>query len=73
MPALAFIVSKNLARRHLLKAERALVADRLATLKRGGKRKSEQAKNQTVKRQFDLTVKDAAAMMGVGRTNVVAA
>lgn len=40
---LAFVISKNLHRRHLNESQRAMVARRLANLRHGGDRKSDQA------------------------------
>src|SRR5262249_12632675 len=45
---LAFVISKNLKRRHLDESQRAMVAARLATLTHGGDRVSEQAANLPV-------------------------
>lgn len=43
--ALAFVLSTNLHRRHLTESQRAAVAAKLANMKRGGDRKSDQAAN----------------------------
>jgi ParB-like chromosome segregation protein Spo0J len=45
---LAFVIAKNLKRRHLDESQRAMVAAKLATLSHGGDRKSDQAANLPV-------------------------
>lgn len=60
--ALAFVISKNMARRHLDESQRALIAAKLATAKQGGQGKG-----------AAMSVKDAAAKLNVGTTTVKAA
>lgn len=43
--ALAFVISMNVARRHLNESQRAVAANKIATLSHGGDRKSDQAAN----------------------------
>ena len=43
---LAFVLSKNLHRRHLTTSQRAMIAEKLATIQRGGDRKSGKIKGQ---------------------------
>jgi len=78
--ALRFVVSANLARRHLTESQRAAIAAEIATLKHGGDRKSEQAKNQVANLQLDqavgvtglesVTREQAADMMNVSKRTV---
>lgn len=70
--ALAFVLDANLYRRHLNTAQKAQIASRLATMQRGGDRKSRSAqKNQSIGQYFDLTVEDAAKRCDVSRDAVL--
>lgn len=63
---LAFVVSKNLHRRHLSESQRAMVAAKIATLRHGGDRRSDDFKSPIGL----LKQPDAAKMMNVGVTSV---
>lgn len=63
--ALAYVVSANLHRRHLNESQRAMVAARIATLRHGGDRRSDQAANLPVETQHE-----AADMLSVGDRSV---
>ncbi len=60
-----YVVSVKLYRRHLTTGQRAMIANRIANMPRGGDRKSD----QTAKMQFD-SVADAAATLNVGERTV---
>jgi len=62
-----YVVSKNLHRRHLSESQRAMVASRVATLKHGGDRKSENIKGQICPLN---TQSEAASLLSVGRESV---
>jgi hypothetical protein len=57
-----FVVSQNVARRHLNESQRALVAARLANLPHGGDRRSDQAAILPL----EISQTDAARMLNVG-------
>lgn len=61
---LAFVLSKNLLRRHLNESQRAMVGSKIAKLKHGGDRKSDQAANLPVSQS------KAAEAMNVGERSV---
>lgn len=75
---LAFVISKNLHRRHLNESQRAMVARRLVTLTRGGDQRADsrdvslrgagRALNVAVR-----TIKDASAVQAKGAPELVAA
>ena len=65
---LGFVISHNLSRRHLDESQRAMIATRCATLKRGGKNDLN-VEISTLK----LSQKDAAARFNIGRHSVIAA
>jgi hypothetical protein len=58
---IGFVIDKNIHRRHLDTSQRAMIAARLATLKHGGDRKSDQA----AKLPVDPTQSKAAEMLNV--------
>ena len=62
---LAFIISANLHRRHLTTAQRSMVAAELATLEKGGDRKSEDFKGQNCP-----LIDDAASLLSVSPRTV---
>lgn len=62
----AFVVSLNLKRRHLSESQRAYVAGKLATMKRGGDRKSDQRANLP----FGTKSADAAKLLNVSPRSV---
>jgi hypothetical protein len=67
---LAFVISKNLKRRHLSTSQRAAIAAEIAKLPQGGDRKSDQAANLP----FDsVTQAQAAKMLNVSERSVRAA
>jgi len=59
--ALSFVISLNLKRRHLNESQRAVVASRLANMKHGGDRKSDQVANLPL----DISQHEAAEMLNV--------
>jgi ParB-like chromosome segregation protein Spo0J len=65
-----YVISHNLHRRHLTESQRSMVAGKLATLPRGGDRKSEDFKGSidTLK-----SIDDAASLLSVGRASVARA
>lgn len=66
---LGFVVSKNLHRRHLTESQRAMVAAKLANMKHGGDRKTnDQAPNLEL--DAPVSVPKAAEMLNVGASNV---
>lgn len=64
--ALQYAISKNLARRHLTESQRAMIAERLATMKRGGD-KSKVSIETLVSRD------DAAQLLNVGKASLARA
>ena len=64
---IAFVISLNLKRRHLDESQRAMVAAKLATMKHGGDRRSDQAANLPVEKP---TQKQAAEMLNVSDRSV---
>jgi len=63
--ALAFVIAKNLARRHLSESQRGMVAAKLAKLPRGGDRKSD-----TFDQTANLRTDQAADMLNVSSRTV---
>lgn len=61
--ALGFVISKNMARRHLSESQRALAAAKIATARQGGQGNGAPA----------MSTKEAAAKLNVGTTTVKAA
>jgi soluble cytochrome b562 len=61
-----YVISHNLHRRHLTTSQRAMVASKLATLKHGGDRKSEEIKGQIC----TLIIDDAAKQLNVSPKSV---
>ena len=57
---LSYVIIKNLERRHLTVAQRAIIAEKIATARLGGQKKDEQAP----------TIKEAAAKVGVSERTV---
>jgi len=78
---LAFVIAKNLARRHLTESQRGMVAKRLETVKHGGDRKTDQDANLHVDRAraaemlnvSPRTVATAAKVIDKGAPELVAA
>jgi N6-adenosine-specific RNA methylase IME4 len=68
--ALAFVISKNLARRHLNEAQRAFVAENLANIQNGGDRRSDQSANLQSGR---VSQADAAKKLNVSTRSVATA
>jgi hypothetical protein len=64
--ALALVVSQNLHRRHLDTSQRAMVAARIATMKHGGDRKSDQSANL----RLEKSKAEAAEMLKVSPKSV---
>jgi hypothetical protein len=60
-----YVISHNLHRRHLTTTQRSAVAGKLATLKRGGDRKSDEFKVSK-----DTSIADAAKLMNVSEVSV---
>ena len=72
--ALAYVVSRNLKRRHLTVAQRAVIAAKVATLKRGGDKSVNQHANwQSSKSSNGVSQEKAADMLNVSRASVQAA
>jgi hypothetical protein len=75
---LGFIVSANLHRRHLTTGQRAMIASKLATMKRGGDRTSEEQRlnlalapsEAASPASTDITLKQAANRLQVSRAGV---
>jgi ParB-like chromosome segregation protein Spo0J len=61
-----FVAAMNIHRRHLDKSQRALIAEKMWTMKHGGDRKS----YQVVDRRLDTTRERAAQIMNVGLSSV---
>jgi N6-adenosine-specific RNA methylase IME4 len=81
---LDFVISKNLKRRHLDESQRAMVAARLANLRHGGDRRSDQAANlpvgpisqlqaATALNASERSVRDAVKVMREGAPEVIQA
>lgn len=70
--ALAYVLSINLHRRHLTESQRAAVAAKLANMKRGGDRKSDQTANLQDDRA-PVTQAQAAQMLNVSERSVATA
>ena len=68
--AAAFVISLNLHRRHLNEAQRAMVAAKLANIKNGGDRISEQSANL---QSGQVSQSDAAEMLNVSTRTVASA
>lgn len=72
--AVAFSVRENLLRRHLSAGQRAMIADAIATAKRGGDRRSETAQEQTERNETrSMTVEAVAAKVHVAPRTVASA
>lgn len=68
---LGFVISRNLARRHLSKSQRAAVAAEIANLDHGGNRKTDQAANLPLDdAPAPVTVAKAAEMLNVSPRSV---
>jgi ParB-like chromosome segregation protein Spo0J len=63
--AMAYVITTNLHRRHLKQGQRAMIAAKMATLKHGGDRKSEEIKGSN-----DTLICDAAALLSVSEPTV---
>ena len=64
---LAYVISLNLKRRHLTESQKAMIASELATMERGGDKKSDQCVNS---RNDFVSQPEAAEMFNVSRTTV---
>lgn len=64
--ALDYVIRSNLHRRHLTPGQRAVVAARMANMRHGGDRKSDQAANL----RLDISQAEAAKTMGVSERSV---
>jgi len=64
---LEYVISQNLRRRHLNESQRAMVASRIANMRRGGDRRSDQAANLPV---GSVSQSKAAALMNVSERSV---
>jgi hypothetical protein len=66
------VVSKNLVRRHLKESQRAMVADKIRTLKHGGDRRSENFKGPIglLKDEPGISLAEAAKLMSVSERSV---
>ena len=71
---LGFVISRNLARRHLSESQRAMVAAELAKMEHGGSRKTDQAANLRLDIGADVpqpvSVEQAAEMLNVSTRSV---
>ena len=69
---LAFVVSKNLHRLHLDESQRAMVADKIRNVQRGGDRRSEDFKlqNCTLDGNSPISRADAAEIMNVSERSI---
>jgi hypothetical protein len=65
---LAYVLSQNLHRRHLKQSQRAMIAAKMATLKRG-----DAGNGRKVDQQNCLPIDDAANLLSVGSRSVIAA
>ena len=63
----AYVVSKNLKRRHLTTSQRAMIAEKVATMPRGGDRKSENIKGQNCPL---ISQEDAAKQLNISETSL---
>lgn len=71
---LGFVISRNLARRHLSESQRAMVAGTLANMGHGGNRKADQTPDLGLDPQPPpISTQQAADMLNVGRGTVEAA
>jgi ParB-like chromosome segregation protein Spo0J len=69
--ALAFVISTNLHRRHLTESQRASIAARLANMRAGGDRKSDQTANLRFETPTaQVTSADAAKLLNVSTRSV---
>jgi ParB-like chromosome segregation protein Spo0J len=66
--AAAFVVSMNLHRRQLNESQRALVAVKIANLKRGGDRQSEETKSANLR--FDVSRASAAKVLNISERSI---
>jgi ParB-like chromosome segregation protein Spo0J len=66
--AAAFVVSMNLHRRHLNESQRAMVALKIASLKRGGDWRSEEAKSANLR--LDTSRAEAAKVLNVSERSI---
>jgi ParB-like chromosome segregation protein Spo0J len=65
--ALSYVLSTNLHRRHLSTSQRAMVAEKLATMAHGGDRKSDQAANLPLEK---VSQSDAAEKLNVSERSI---
>jgi DNA-binding transcriptional regulator YdaS (Cro superfamily) len=73
--ALAFVISTNLHRRHLTESQRASIAARLANMRQGGDRRSDQSPNLDFEPAplAHVTLASAASLLNVSRASVATA
>ncbi|HUY37092.1 MAG TPA: hypothetical protein VMV69_30535 [Pirellulales bacterium] len=70
-PALAFVVSMNLHRRHLNESQRADIAAKLSTLTRGGDRRGDQSANLRFENDTpEVSIAQAAELLNVSERSV---
>jgi hypothetical protein len=65
--ALAYVISKNLHRRHLDTSQRAMVGARIESYRHGGDRRSQDAK---LRLEHKMTRKDVSALLNVGERSI---